>query len=305
VSAWIEIADYFAERWPQERALQACRNLEEGRILFFRGVPFTFPVGDREFLLSQKQAESRFHKNISYRPKNDELRGVQGHGPERDRLQQVMRDYSRNVTDFASKLLAPYAGKFQLDFASYRPLEEQGRHLPTHRRNDLLHVDSFPTRPMWGSRILRIFTNINPTEPRNWVTGAPFHVMAPEISEAAGLSDFAKRWNSPAGRALSAGVGALKSLGLPVTHRSGYDQFMLHFHDWLKFNDGFQKRTDHQALSFPPGCTWMVFTDGVPHAALSGRYALEQTLIVPRAALVAPEAAPVNVLEKLAGISLT
>ena len=305
MSAWIEIADFSATRWPNERAAQACRDLEAGRILFFRDVPFLFPAADREFLLSQKQAESRFHKNISYRPKSDAIHGVQGKGPERDRLQQVMRDYSHNVTAFTAALLAPYAGKFHLDFASFRPLQEQGRDLATHRRNDLLHVDSFPTRPMWGNRILRIFTNINPTEPRDWVTGRPFHAIAPELAAAAGLPTFAKRWHSPAGRMQSTLLRGLKSVGLPVTHRSGYDQFMLHFHDWLKFNEAFQKRQDHQPSSFPPGCTWMVFTDGVPHAALSGRYALEQTLIVPRSALVAPEFAPVNVLEKLAGISLT
>jgi hypothetical protein len=56
---------------------------------------------------------------------------------------------------------------------------------------------------------------------------------------------------------------------------------------------------------FPPGCTWLVYTDGVPHAALSGRFALEHTFIVPRAALVEPEAAPISVLEKLSGKPLS
>ena len=44
-----------------------CDQLERGKVLFFSHVPFNFPPADREFLLSQKQTGSRFHKNISYR----------------------------------------------------------------------------------------------------------------------------------------------------------------------------------------------------------------------------------------------
>lgn len=48
-----------------------------------------------------------------------------------------------------------------------------------------------------------------------------------------------------------------------------------------------------------------MFTDLVPHAAVSGQYALEQTFIVPKSALVLPEIAPVRVLERLCGVPLT
>jgi hypothetical protein len=44
-----------------------------------------------------------------------------------------------------------------------------------------------------------------------------------------------------------------------------------------------------------------VFTDCVPHAALSGQFAMEQTFIVPVEALVVPEVSPIRVLEKMAG----
>jgi hypothetical protein len=37
---------------------------------------------------------------------------------------------------------------------------------------------------------------------------------------------------------------------------------------------------------------------------LSGQYALEQTLIIPLQAMVAPEKAPIRVLEKIAGMPL-
>jgi hypothetical protein len=43
----------------------------------------------------------------------------------------------------------------------------------------------------------------------------------------------------------------------------------------------------------------------VSHAVLEGQYALEQTFLVSRAAMVEPEKSPVSILERLAGFPLT
>jgi hypothetical protein len=48
----------------------------------------------------------------------------------------------------------------------------------------------------------------------------------------------------------------------------------------------------------------MVFTDVVPHAVLSGQYALEQTVIVDRESLVGRENAPIEILQGLCGRQL-
>src|SRR6476659_9974702 len=160
-SAIVDVTKYDLQQAPWH-----CDQLERGKVLFFSHVPFVLPDADREFLLSQKQTGSRFHKNISYRPTKDLLKGVDDNSPDLERMNAIMRDFSASVTKFVSQFLAPYAGKMKLDFASFRPLEEQGRDLPLHKRNDLLHVDAFPTRPTRGGRILRVFTNINPAEPR-------------------------------------------------------------------------------------------------------------------------------------------
>lgn len=290
-------------------ARDACARLERGEILFFAATPFELPQVDREFLLAQKQAESRFHKNISYRPKADEIRGVERNGADdaaHRQLQEIMRRYSAEVTRFAKELLAPYGEKLMLDFASFRPLEEEGRDLPLKKRNDLLHVDAFPTRPTHGGRILRVFTNINPEEPRRWLTGEPFAKIAPRFAEKAGLPEFAYSANSVAGKWRRRGINAMRAVGVPLPDRSGYDRFMLHFHDWLKENAAYQEEERAKPVQeFPTGCTWLVYTDGVPHAALSGRFALEHTFIVPREALVEPDVAPISVLEKLSGRPLS
>ena len=298
------VEDFGRNGWRGEEHARAwCAELESGRILLFEGVPFDLPQEDREFLLSQKQAESRFHKNISYRPESDVLRGIAADSADRARLQDVMRRYSQQVVEFVKSFLAPYARDFQLDYASFRPLEEKSRDLALHKRNDLLHVDAFPTRPTRGARILRVFTNINPSIERVWTTGEPFHVMAPKLAPSAGVQRFA---NPPVAEQLRHAAQKFgHKVGLPVPNRSRYDRFMLHFHDWLKENAEFQASSSKVQTDFAPGCTWLVYTDGVPHAVMSGQYALEQTFIIPQRALVAGERSPLQVLEQIANASMS
>jgi hypothetical protein len=149
-----------------------------------------------------------------------------------------------------------------------------------------------------------VFTNINPAQSRVWLTGESFHRLAPKYATKAGLDGFAAAGGSVFNALRSTLTRGLIAIGLPVAHRSAYDRFMLHFHDWLKENTELQRGPERVRSEFLPGCTWLVFTDGVPHAALSGRFALEHTYIVPRQSLVAPELAPISVLERMCGRQL-
>jgi len=303
---WQEVTDY---RYPQgwtngaARARHYCEELEKGEIIYFNGVPYEFPKEAQEFLLSQKQSRFRHHKNISYRPTQDKLRGSSNDDPEdAERLHRLMRDYSRHVTEFLTNFLSPYAGKWTLDYASFRPLEEAGRDLSLHKRNDLMHVDAFPSRPTRGGRILRVFTNVNPNRPRVWETTGGFAPLAEKLAERAGMPKFAKSARSPF-RPIKKVVGPfLKPFGVP--NRSAYDSFMLRFHDYLKENEEYQTKWSKSRLEFPPFSTWMVYTDTVPHAVMSGQFALEQTYIVPLGAMVAPEHAPIRILETMCGCAL-
>jgi len=301
---WVRITDYDAKRgWGDAAASAArshwcCEQLEAGQILFFDGIPYDFPQIDRDFLLQQRQSDSRIHKNISYRPKQDLLRGsVSDSKEDMDRLHQIMRHFSEEITGLLTRVLAPYAAHWSLDYASYRPEEEQGRDLSVHKRNDLLHVDAFPSRPTRGGRILRCFTNINPTRTRNWLTTDRFPTLAAKYARQAGLEEIAR-----SGDATGSFFNALKrAVGIKTVDRSAYDKFMLRFHDYLKENNDFQANCEKIHINFPPMATWMCYTDSVPHAVLSGQYALEQTFIIPVRALVTPEKSPIRILEKLAG----
>jgi hypothetical protein len=299
---WMVVQDFtFPAGWtnPGQRDARArayCERLEAGGILFFQDLPFQFPADDRDFLLAQRWSELRLHKNVSYRPAGDALRGFAGDAENTRRLHTILRNYSARVIDFLRNFLSPYAGKWILDFASFRPLEEEGRDLPLHKRNGLLHVDAFPSRPTRGGRILRVFTNLNPGQPRVWQTTNGFEWLAQQYARAAGL-DRAAASGSGFGRIVQT-VG--RALGIKQFRRTAYDRFMLRFHDYLKENADFQANCPKIRLEFPALSTWLVLTDGVAHAALSGQYALEQTLLIPRDALVAPQHAPYRILEKLA-----
>jgi hypothetical protein len=278
-----------------------CSELEAGNILYFPHTPFEFPDDDVQFLLTRKQTDAAFHKNIAYRPAADRITGVaKSAGPDGDRFRAILRGYSQRSAHFLGDLLPPYAGKWKLDFASYRPLEERGRPARLRARNDLPHVDAFPTRPTNGDRILRLFTNLNPAQNRVWITSQTFDVIGPRFAKAIGL---------PRPHNSNALMGAFRKIAravhLPGANRSPYDDFMHRCHNAMKENAEFQEGCPKQRWEFPPHSTWIVFTDFVSHAVLEGQYALEQTFIVSREAMVRPETSPLAILESLAGYSLT
>ncbi len=290
-----------ADRFEGEATAHEYRGLEAGDILYFAQSPPILPDSDRAFLVTQKQVDASYHKNISYRPLEDRLKGVDQKDPAQvERVHQIMRDYSRRAVAFMGTFLKRYAASWRLDFASFRPIEEAGRQVSLHSRNDLLHFDSFPTRPSHGDRLLRIFTNIHPERERVWITTDHFESLADKFADRVGL--YRKPGVLDSCKDLT--VKAAASMGLPVVDRPPYDRFMLKIHHAMKEDSRFQETCRKDRWEFPAGSTWIVFTDSASHACLSGQYALEQTFIIKRSSLFAPESAPIAVLEKLAGRSL-
>jgi hypothetical protein len=286
---------------PGRTGAELCGELESGNILYFPATPFVISGEDRAVLLGQKQTSGAFHKNVAYRPAEDRVTGLdKSESAEAEKLRGILQHYSESAAKFLGQLLPPYAGKWKLDYASYRPIEEQGRPARLHARNDLPHVDAFPTRPTNGDRILRLFSNINPAENRVWITAPPFAAIAPHFAKSVGLP--ARPGANPVRSALR---DMARALHLPGARRSPYDQFMHECHNAMKEDADFQRSAPRQQWEFPPNSTWIVLTDCVSHAVLSGQYALEQTFIVSRGAMVRPELAPAAILERLAGYPLT
>ncbi len=289
------------DRFATEASRQEYRDLEAGDILYFPTSPPLVTHEERTFLVTQRQIDGSLYKNISYRPSEDQLRGVdQKDAAQLKRVHEIMRAFSSRSIAFAASFLKHYASTWKVDYASFRPIEEQGRKASLHSRNDLLHFDSFPTRPSHGDRLLRIFVNIHPERSRIWLTSDHFEALAGRFAGKVGLTrtpNLLDTWKRAVVK-----LGA--RMGLPVIDRPPYDAFMLKIHHTMKEDAAFQESCRKDRWEFPAGSAWIVFTDGTSHACLSGQYMLEQTFIVRRSGLTCPDLAPISILERIAGYPL-
>ena len=295
-------ADEHAQRYLSEIW---CRQLEEGNILFFPQTPIAIPDADLNFLRTLEQTSSGLHKNLAYKPALDLVSGADmksANPAASERLHHILREYSRSVTGFLTGFLAPYRSRWRLDYGSFRPQEEHCRDLSLRRRNDLMHTDAFPTRPTHGARILRFFNNLHLTKTRDWITGEPFGDLVQQFApgQIALPREQSTLTRMSAKAAIALGLGRV----IPALKRSPYDDFMMRFHNFLKENAEYQAHGKREASFYPPGSSWMVYTDMVPHAVLAGQYALEQTYLVSPEAMTAPEHSPLGVLQRLTGEKL-
>jgi hypothetical protein len=284
--------------WPHAQAPSLEERLERGEVIHYPVCPFPVPEGDdRQFLLEQRLA-SKAHKNISFDPKTAKAAGFLRHSAEQaERLRIILAAFADHATAWLSRTLPRYAPSWERDQVSFRPEEEATRRLRLKARNDLLHVDAFPSRPTQGRRILRVFVNINPSEARVWATSDPFGKLLARFGREAGMP-------------VSAGPGLAERLGEKLRglirpgrrRRTAYDRFMLRFHDFLKANEDFQEHGPKRFWTFLPGAAWVVFTDTASHAALRGRFALEHSYFVAPETLVLPQESPPALLERACGL---
>jgi 3-deoxy-D-manno-oct-2-ulosonic acid (Kdo) hydroxylase len=271
----------------QRHAIDA---LESGRVLVLPSLRFVVAQEERRFLDAESLGGSR--KNISLDPDRGTLGNSALPPADAAALAGMMRRFADSTMRLVSGLLPGYRSSLQRARTSFRPAEIAGRAYSPRHDDRLLHVDAFPTRPMAGRRILRVFSNVAPDgAPREWRVGEPF----PDFARA-----FLPRVKPP----LPGSAWALQQLGLTKGRRSAYDHIMLGLHDAGKLDATYQAEGPKADVSFPAGTTWLCFTDQVLHAALAGHCALEQTFHVPVSALVHPEQAPLRVLERLAGRAL-
>ena len=271
----------------QERAVDA---LETGRVLTAQ-LPFLL-LPDETFLLSPAVMGSE-RKNISLEPVTGELGNTSLSGDDAEHLRVMLRRFGDMAETLLHDLLTGYAPALERARTSFRPAEIAGREYSRRHDDRLLHVDAFPSRPMRGRRILRLFCNVAADgAPRLWRVGEPF-------------PDFARQFMPHTGAAMPGSAWLLQRLGITKGRRSEYDRIMLRLHDLGKLDAAYQSDAPRADLTFATGTMWLCFTDQVLHAALAGHCALEQTFHLPIAAMTRPERSPLGVLERLAGRPLT
>ena len=73
----------------------------------------------------------------------------------------------------------------------------------------------------------------------------------------------------------------------------------------MKKSIAYQQSVIKTTLSIPPKSSWIVYTDQVSHAAISGQHVLEQTFYLSPTAMHYPETTPLFVLEEMLKHPLT
>jgi hypothetical protein len=259
-------------------------------VLFFERLDFE--AGEAEDVVFSPNVLAT-SKNVSFDPVAGRLTGTALTGGEHETLRQLLVRFSDESARFVAALFPRYRGSVRRARASFRPAEIAGRASSWRKDDTRLHVDSFPASPVQAQRILRLFTNVNPDgRARSWRVGDDFEAVARRFAPALALP--------------FPGSGAmLRLLRITKSHRSAYDALMLQLHDRMKADANFQATSPQMAVDFPPGATWLAFTDEVSHAAMAGQYQLEQTFLVPVDAMLRPERSPLRILERLKGRRLT
>ncbi len=262
----------------------ALAALERGHVLVFPHLAFVFKANEQR--LFSPALSNRKSKNISLKP-SGELGGTSASAEDVRLLHNMMERFARTAMDFVEALLPRYAGRLERAPTSYRPVEIEGRPASAIHDDTRMHVDAFPSRPMRGRRIMRLFSNVNPHDAaRLWRVGEPFE-------------DLARRFLPRAKERSRAHAWFLAATGVTKGRRSAYDNLMLSLHDEAKLDEAYQRQSPQIEVPFAAGSTWLCFTDQVMHAAVAGQYVLEQTFHLDCDAMQHPELSPLKVLERL------
>lgn len=263
----------------KEESIEA---LESGQILFFPD--FYFKPFNKEIseLFSASILDNK-HKNVSYDIQKGKLGGLQPknlNGELGKEMKSFMHAYAGFARELIDNVLPQYRTNLLWGRTSYRPAEIEGRATSKRKDDTRLHIDAFAATPVNGLRILRVFCNINPFgEPRIWHLGEPFSKVATQFAPK--IPNY-----KPKIAKLLHFIKATKTL------RSAYDHYQLQLHDMMKLDDAYQANVSKSLVPFPSQSTWIVYTDHVSHAALSGQFLLEQTFYLPVAAMQREEHSP-------------
>jgi len=263
------------------------RTLEAGGVLVLPKLAFALEPGETRFI-DARWSDGRA-KNISL--DGASIKGARGTADDLAALARMIGRFAADASALVAALFPRYAPYLKRARTSYRPQPATGRDVSWRKDDARLHVDAFPSRPSNGERILRVFCNVNPNEPRVWRVGEDFASMAAHFL--------------PRIRPQRPGEATLLSaLFVTKGRRTPYDHLMLGLHDRAKADMDYQRECPQREVRFAPGTTWLCFSDQVMHAASGGQFMLEQTIHLPVAALYAPELAPLAVLERLVGRKL-
>jgi hypothetical protein len=145
--------------------------LESGKVLALPALPFTIAPEERPLPDPATLGERGKKVSLESADAPPEHHGAACHGC--DDAAAMMQRYADAALSLLADLLPGYAAQLQRARTSFRPAEIEGRAYSARRDDRRLHVDAFPTRPMAGRRILRVFCNVAPDgAARDWLVAS-------------------------------------------------------------------------------------------------------------------------------------
>jgi len=285
----VDIVQRYDDRsWGDDGPTRDVENVvEAGRVLAFPYLPFALADSERRFL-DPRWADVKA-KNVSVRWPSGELRGAVGAADDLQALRAMIVRFAEHSEALALRLFPHYRGHLRRGNTSFRPTDVVRRVRSWRQDDTRLHVDAFPSNPMQGTRLLRVFSNVNPNgEPRRWRVGEPFEAHA-------------RRYFALIKPPLPGSAWLMARTGITKRRRTEYDHLMLQLHDRAKADTEFQRSSPQARVDFAPGTTWVCYSDQVLHAAMGGQHMFEQTFQLDAPHLADPTSAPLAILERLAG----
>ncbi len=304
MSESIVLASYTPEQIRTAAPQEFSDALERGQIVQFPECPFELPAASDLERLRRELPQRLKLKNVSYHPETDRVHGLDDAADLAALARRVLREHSNRLQVFLDQAMPTLTRGSSVGTCSFRPIQEKGRDLKPHASNELVHIDAGAYGATNGDRIFRFFVNVNPNEARVWVTKGAFPELYAKYGEAAGITS-AQRWSQslekgPLDHVRTRLLKGIADLGLPIAmllDSSPYDRVMRRFHNFMKDTPEFQANIEnHLELRFKPFSAWMVLTDMVSHASLSGQHALVSTFIVPLENCQLKDMAPINIL---------
>jgi hypothetical protein len=263
---------------------QALQAVEDGKVLFFPNLKFNLTVEEEKFL--QPNSLDLKVKSVKYNHANQKIWGFEDK-TQNEIIKNLMQRYNEFSINLIKNIFPFYQNSLEIGNTSFRPIEAEGRTQSKRHDDTRLHVDAFPSRPMAGKRLLRIFANINTEgKPRIWNVGEEFETVAsrfiPKISPPIPFSAY-----------------LMKMFKITKSIRTRYDHYMLNLHDKMKLDEEYQKNTQKETLELNAGSVWVCFSDKVSHAVISGRGLLEQTIYLEPTKMLDQSKSPFHILQKI------
>ena len=266
--------------------------LEAGKVLYFPNFgQHGFAPQKEELALFREDIRDPKTRNISLSSAGD-LKGVVGDDDTKALMAGMIGRFRAEAEGLLANLVPRYGEHLRRGATSFRPAIVQNRVQSWRADDRRMHVDAFPSRPNYGERLLRVFTNVNQDgEPRVWRVGEPFE-------------DVARRF-LPKVKPYSAWQAkVLNALHVTKSLRSEYDHIMLQLHDAMKSDLDYQKNAPQVTFGFPPGCAWVCFSDQTSHAVMAGQYMMEHTLQLSPMHQYDKDASPLAILTRMQGHAL-